>query len=226
MFVRAEDIADGNRKLDWPAGSPSIHGILNDFDLASELDAEGKVTASSANHRTGTLSFMAKDLLEDWPKSVPPPTHHYRHDLESFFYILVWAMTQYTFEKDEDGNPIREPLPGCLEGWNVRELASVKKGDFYVSPIFNDLDESVLPHFKELWEKWVVNLFLLFRTAMLGAPHPRQPSYKEYDFATYNGQITFQTFMAAMGETPRGLDPDGERVVSTDVAPVTTEPEV
>ncbi|CAA7261224.1 unnamed protein product [Cyclocybe aegerita] len=217
MFAHPEDTPETDRKFVWPAGSPSVRGILNDFDLASELDAEGKVPASSANHRTGTLPFMAKDLLQNWPKSVPPPTHHYRHDLESFFYILIWAMTQYTLEKDEDGNSIRGPLPEDLEGWNVRESASVQKGDFYVSAIFNTLDESVLPHFRELWKKWVISLFLLFRAAMLSAPHPMQPSYKEYDFATYNGQITFQTFMAAMGETPRGLDPNGERVAATDV---------
>ncbi|CAA7261231.1 unnamed protein product [Cyclocybe aegerita] len=209
MFVRAEDTAEVDRNFVWPEGSPSVRGILIDFDLGLDPNAEGKAPASSANHRTGMLPLVAKDLLEDWrPKYLSPPTHHYRHDLESFFYTLIWVMTQYGLEKDEDGNPIREPLPKCLAGWNVRETASVKKGGFYVSSVFITLEESVLPHFAELWDKWIFNLFLLFRTAMLGAPYPKQPAYKIYDFATHNGQITFETFMEAMGETPRGLDPD------------------
>ncbi|KAJ3488274.1 hypothetical protein NLJ89_g11634 [Agrocybe chaxingu] len=218
MFAHPDDTPEADRRLVWPAGSPSVRGILNDFDLASELDTEGRVPASSANHRTGTLPFMAKDLLEDWPTSVAPPTHHYRHDLESFFYILIWAMTQYTFKKDENGTPIREPLPARLEGWNIRETAFDKKSTFYQSLMITTLEQCVLPHFKELWDKWVDGLFHLFRVAIQSAPYPKQPAYKTYDFATFNGQITFETFMAAMGETPRGLDPNGERVVATDVA--------
>ena len=56
----------------------------------SESDAEGdgpKDGPVKPRYRTGTGPFMALDLLRDG--SVP--LHVYRHDLESFFYVLVYV---------------------------------------------------------------------------------------------------------------------------------------
>ncbi|TFK21745.1 hypothetical protein FA15DRAFT_549922, partial [Coprinopsis marcescibilis] len=60
-------------------------GILNDWDMATRADTKNQVPRSSAQHRTGTLPFMACDLL-----AIEPPRHYYRHDLESFMYVLIW----------------------------------------------------------------------------------------------------------------------------------------
>jgi Fungal protein kinase len=38
-----------------------------------------------ARHRTGTMEFMAIEMLKD-------KAHTYRHDLESFFYIFLWII--------------------------------------------------------------------------------------------------------------------------------------
>ncbi|TDL20482.1 hypothetical protein BD410DRAFT_701963, partial [Rickenella mellea] len=57
--------------------SGTIVGILGDFDLASD--------ASSKDHRTGTLPFIALKLLEEGKCD-----HLYRHDVKSFFQVLVW----------------------------------------------------------------------------------------------------------------------------------------
>ncbi|KAJ7243568.1 hypothetical protein B0H12DRAFT_1188494 [Mycena haematopus] len=59
-----------------------VYGVLNDFDLALRLEHK---PPSTSKHRTGTKPYMAIDLL------VPePPYHLYRHDLESFLYVLVF----------------------------------------------------------------------------------------------------------------------------------------
>ncbi|KAI9779875.1 MAG: hypothetical protein M1816_003322 [Peltula sp. TS41687] len=55
-------------------------GILIDLDLAKELGSG----PSGARHRTGTMEFMAIEVL----KGV---SHTYRHDLESFFYVFLWV---------------------------------------------------------------------------------------------------------------------------------------
>jgi len=75
MFQRK----DGNAK-----------GIVNDWDMASILNDAGEVPTSAAKHRTGTIPFMARDLLVE-----NPPPRLYRHDLESFFFVLVWAAIDY-----------------------------------------------------------------------------------------------------------------------------------
>ncbi|KAJ7791154.1 hypothetical protein B0H14DRAFT_2274493, partial [Mycena olivaceomarginata] len=73
------DISIGN--LMFKQIGDTVYGVLNDFDLAVQLNDEPR---STSKQRTGTKPYMAIDLL------VPqPPYHLYRHDLESFLYVLV-----------------------------------------------------------------------------------------------------------------------------------------
>ena len=51
--------------------------MLIDLDLAKELNRG----PSGERHRTGTMEFMAIEVLEGH-------THTYRHDRESFFYVF------------------------------------------------------------------------------------------------------------------------------------------
>ena len=51
--------------------------MLIDLDLGKERGSE----RSGARFRTGTLQFMAIDVLNGLP-------HTYRHDLEFFFYVF------------------------------------------------------------------------------------------------------------------------------------------
>lgn len=53
--------------------------MLIDLDLAKVIGS-GR---SGARHQTGTMEFMAIEVLFDI-------NHTYRHDLESFFYVLIW----------------------------------------------------------------------------------------------------------------------------------------
>jgi hypothetical protein len=61
-------------------------GVLIDFDLAIDTTRDG---SSGATHRTGTFDFMARGVLEG---DVP---HTPLHDLESFFYVLLWLCIYY-----------------------------------------------------------------------------------------------------------------------------------
>lgn len=72
------------------------NGMLIDLDLVKELDS----LPSGASHRIGTMLFMAIEVLQG-------KGHTYRHDLESFFYVLVWMCIRY----GEDVTELSPPPP-------------------------------------------------------------------------------------------------------------------
>ena len=79
-------------------------GFLIDLDMASKSSSESN---SGARHRTGTFDFMAIEVLER------DGHHSYRHDLESFFYLLLWVCINYTAA----GVQV-VPRPTVLDKWS------------------------------------------------------------------------------------------------------------
>ncbi|KAF8875561.1 hypothetical protein BD779DRAFT_209435 [Infundibulicybe gibba] len=79
-------------------------GILNDLDLAQLRDR----LPPSGTERTGTMPFMAFDLLQEpaWHGHVE---REYRHDAESFAWVLLWICCGY-----KNGAEIR-PRPRPLQ---------------------------------------------------------------------------------------------------------------
>ncbi|KAG8990627.1 hypothetical protein FRB94_004534 [Tulasnella sp. JGI-2019a] len=76
-----------------------IFGVLNDFDLATMVGAKH----ATNSERTGTLPFMALDLLTR--KGCNGEVEHlYRHDLESFLWVLVWITFRF-----QDGKLVEDP---------------------------------------------------------------------------------------------------------------------
>ena len=73
--------------------------ILIDFDMAIVIcddDAAGSSYAASSKHRTGTLPFMAAELIEDACNASDPSwvpiRHRLRHDLESLYWVALWCV--------------------------------------------------------------------------------------------------------------------------------------
>jgi hypothetical protein len=54
------------------------------MDLGKELNS----LPSGASHWTGTMQFMAIEVLQG-------KGHTYRHDLESFLYVFIWMCIRY-----------------------------------------------------------------------------------------------------------------------------------
>jgi len=59
-------------------------GMLVDLDLAKELNSG----LSGARHRTGTMEFMAIEVLLGTARS-------YHHGLNSLFYALLWMIIKH-----------------------------------------------------------------------------------------------------------------------------------
>jgi len=72
------DISENNIIITELPAKEAPKGRLIDLDLAKELDS----MLSRARHRTGTIQFIAIEVLKG-------KGHIYRHDLESFFYVFV-----------------------------------------------------------------------------------------------------------------------------------------
>ncbi|KII85237.1 hypothetical protein PLICRDRAFT_336874 [Plicaturopsis crispa FD-325 SS-3] len=108
----------------WRDADNVVHGILNDYDNAVRLDENKDPIHPPSSHRTGTLPFMALDFLQKHTMHV---THCYRHDLESFTYVLLWVTVRhptYVFK-----NPAEQAVSAAsiqaTENWACGTLASM-----------------------------------------------------------------------------------------------------
>ncbi|KAG2096096.1 uncharacterized protein F5147DRAFT_778458 [Suillus discolor] len=86
--VYHRDVSPGN--LMWYRKSGRLIGVLNDYDLSSLANAVGP----QGNERTGTVPFMALDLLTKNGQQ-GKVKHLYRHDLESFMWVFAWIFLRY-----------------------------------------------------------------------------------------------------------------------------------
>ncbi|OAX31387.1 hypothetical protein K503DRAFT_777634 [Rhizopogon vinicolor AM-OR11-026] len=88
-------------------------GVLNDYDLSSLKDAQGP----QGNERTGTVPFMALDLLTSEGQG-GQVKHLYHHDLESFMWVLAWVCLLY-----EGGKLLTSKHP--LDAWATNDAETV-----------------------------------------------------------------------------------------------------
>jgi len=100
-------------------------GVLNDFDLATWVDHP-----TANNDRTGTIPFMAIDLLDGGLEDRRPRL--YRHDMESFVWVLTYitvALIRY------DNCTIKISPPPKVDTWfrEDREAHILSKEGFYTS---------------------------------------------------------------------------------------------
>ena len=84
-------------------------GVLNDFDLAKFADQMG----ASGQDNTGTLPFMALDLLSESGMRGEIP-RRYRHEAESFTWSLI-CLHLATIEHEDGRNCTKHPHP--LREW-------------------------------------------------------------------------------------------------------------
>ena len=118
--VRHRDISPSNLMF-YLDSDGRVIGVLNDYDLSSLK------IVPTGRERTGTVPFMAIELLSD--KAVAGKVEHcYRHDAESFIWVLTWVSLRY-----EDGKlrSIGRPFDNWLttDANGCRE----KKSDFLLN---------------------------------------------------------------------------------------------
>ncbi|KAG5638576.1 hypothetical protein H0H81_011796 [Sphagnurus paluster] len=174
-----------------------VKGILNDWDMASKVDETDQVESSTAQHCTGTLPFMARDLLVDGN----PPPHLYRHDLESFFYILVWAALRYDFKSGT-----RLPTPECIQKWesSMEDAEDAKNMMITSGKRLKLILSHAQPQSRNRLVPWISSLGDLFYDG--SDSERRSRDNPEWDSKTQGGFITFEKFMNALDRKPRHLN--------------------
>jgi len=113
------DISENNIIITDPEKADGFTGMLIDLDLA-KIVGSGR---SGARHQTGTMQFMAIGVLRK-------VAHTYRHDLESFFYVLLWISARRAWDNFGswfEGRPKQSELTKWYTG-SFDNIAFTKEG--------------------------------------------------------------------------------------------------
>ncbi|KAI0108709.1 serine/threonine-protein kinase Sgk2 [Nemania sp. FL0031] len=121
------DISSNNIIITDPTTTTTdgFRGMLIDLDLAKVRDSG----PSGARHQTGTMQFMAIEVLRK-------ADHTYRHDLESFFYVLLWVCARQAWSNGFSGENEKALKKSTLRRWEIgsfEEIANNKEGDMTVN---------------------------------------------------------------------------------------------
>ncbi|KAL7903039.1 serine/threonine-protein kinase Sgk2 [Trichoderma sp. SZMC 28014] len=149
------DISSNNIIITDPATADGFKGVLIDLDLATcKIRDSGP---SGAQHQAGTMQFMAVEVLR-------MVDHTYRHDLESFFYVLIWMCARQSWRNGFTEG--RAPKDSLLREWEIgsfKNIARTKAGDMTVNGL-----EEIMGEFPTSFNV-VKPLCLNIRTILFGA---------------------------------------------------------
>lgn len=138
------DISINNLMINEDVNSSSWPSFLIDLDLAIK---EQRDVASGAKGKTGTRAFMAIGALLG-------EQHCFMHDLESFFWVLLWICIH-------NSGPNESRVVQRFEKWNyvdTEELARLKKGEVdHEGDFINSAEENFTPYYRPLLP-WVNKL--------------------------------------------------------------------
>ncbi|KAG6091235.1 hypothetical protein E4U30_007390 [Claviceps sp. LM220 group G6] len=181
------DISINNIIITDPAKANGKNGVLIDLDLAKNLD-EGP---GGARHRTGTIEFMAVGVLRG-------EEHTYRHDLESFLYVLIWLC--FVYGAKGHGTKPRN-VPRDWSTGSPAEIAQRKRGD--MSCNFEDLMEMLPAECGERVEKLIATIrSILF-------PIPNDGKGKPYEGTRENPDDMYEPILRAFEATIREIKENG-----------------
>ncbi|KAH8713512.1 hypothetical protein HC256_006658 [Beauveria bassiana] len=150
------DISSNNIIITRPDQADGFKGMLIDLDLAKERNSG----PSGARHQTGTVQFMAIEVLRG-------VDHTYRHDLESFFYVLIWMCARCAWDEVKRFRKEGETAPeeSLLRKWEIgsfKDIASAKMGHMTVNSL-----EDIMKEFPESFDM-IKPLCLRIRSILFG----------------------------------------------------------
>lgn len=155
-----------------------VCGVLNDFD---HVIPAGDPNSNSSRQRTGTVPFMAIDILNE----SPPPVHLYRHDLESLYYVLVWVVC-----------PRNHPYIERLFSLGGRRMADAKIA-FFLQPALAPRSGF------EVFSKWIKAIHRAFKLGLC-AQSDHADGYQAdppYVGETLGGKVSFDIFSGIFDQT-------------------------
>lgn len=125
-------------------------GVLNDWDLSIVPDGNGETRNPGVHReRTGTVPFMALDMLT--PEFCAGLVkREYRHELESFIWMLPWVFLQY-FQQNRSSQS-----SSILNSWSTAEIVEARGSKVtFLSGLVRDTSGKNLkcaPRYAKEWE--------------------------------------------------------------------------
>lgn len=184
------DISENNVIITDPKKADGLTGMLIDLELAKEVGSG----PSGARHQTGTMEFMAIEVLRR-------VSHTYRHDLESFFYVLLWICARRAWERGYRCRSGDRPKESLLTWWytgSYKEIARNKEHAMGVNG-FKELLEEFPPVFdrvRPLCQEIRGILFPLLKDGALFIGTESNPPENLYD-------SIIEAFDNAIANTPK-----------------------
>lgn len=132
-----QDISENNIIITNPETADGFSGMLIDFDLAI---VNGKRT--NEQHMTDTMKFMTIDVFCG-------VEHIYKHDLESFFYVLLWICVRRARKMKFHCKCKNRPTNNVLRNWyeNTNKKIAEMKQNFMHADEFDDILMKFAPSF-------------------------------------------------------------------------------
>ncbi|KAL1725844.1 hypothetical protein EV714DRAFT_220503, partial [Schizophyllum commune] len=175
-----------------------VVGFLNDWDLGCFVNADGVGEGSTSQHRTGTTPFMAIDLQRQTGGKSAAADHRYCHDLESFFWLLLWAVVHFDLTNKRRLNCINAQWAGSWEDSLQFKRDCLNNGDVL---------EKVLDNALDMWEdvvmNWVWPLARMLDDARQSSKKWVSKNSRVFDDDAYAKKLTFEVFMETIEQTPR-----------------------
>lgn len=127
------NISPNNIIITNPKITHGPKGVLINLDIAGKVQDDGQ--DPSGQPINDTLPFMAIEVLRNMD-------HTYRHDLESFFYVLLWMCARQSWHNGFSGKDEQTPGKSFLDRWengNLKNIALNKRGDMSSQDTLGDL---------------------------------------------------------------------------------------
>ncbi|KAK3491616.1 kinase-like domain-containing protein [Neurospora crassa] len=127
------NISPNNIIIMNPKITNGLKGMLINLDMAAKVREDGQ--SPSRQPITDTLPFMAIEVLRNMD-------HTYRHDLESFFYVLLWVCARQSWSNGVSGKDEQTPDKSFLDRWgngHLEHIALNKKHDMASRDLFEEL---------------------------------------------------------------------------------------
>lgn len=169
------DISQNNIIITDRKETGGFSGMLIDLDLATTIDENGKNTRTHSQRMTGTLKFMAIEVVElAYHNAKLDLEHTYRHDLESFFYVFLSMCVSYGWcaDKKTEADPFQNWYIGSHKDIVFSKRGGMERGGF--QSILNEFSP-IFQHVKGLAMTLRDALFRLNATLHTGTPR-EEPS--------------------------------------------------
>ena len=176
------DVSETNMIITDVDENDGFCGMLIDVELGTIVE-DGKNTRTEGKRMTGTLKFMAIEVVELALRDARRDLEHtYRHDLESFFYVFLAMCIDYGWEEG------KKPKVDPLQSWYIGSYDSIvgaKLGHMGL----NGFETLILPKFSPAFE-CVKGLAMSLRDALfLRGGKLRTGTPAEFPSVLYNQMI-------------------------------------